>query len=216
MPIALAFGVSVFAILGVAAVIGLGVGQDSTTSPASPPRAKLATANAKTALQSNPITESVARHALDVPVDVASPDPRVVESFLRPRIGIPLVVPRLDVHGYGLRGGRVVAVQKRRAAQLVYDGGLGKRVSIVIVPDADGAVVAQYPRKKTAPGARVTSTPFGVYDVHHASERGFDVRLIRQGKLIYAVVGPDAHGADALKTALRALPADVDATTAAR
>jgi anti-sigma factor RsiW len=80
-----------------------------------------------------------ARHALDVPVDVATPDPRRVQEFLAARVGA-LKVPRLDALGYGLSGARVVDVGNSRGAQLVYAGGFGQRLSVVAVPDPDGGL----------------------------------------------------------------------------
>ena len=80
-----------------------------------------------------------ARHALDVPVDVATPDPRRVQEFLAVRVGA-LRVPRLDALGYGLSGARVVDVGNSRGSQLVYAGGFGQRLSVVSVPDPDGGL----------------------------------------------------------------------------
>jgi len=82
---------------------------------------------------------ALARHALDVPVDVATPDPRRVQEFLAARVGA-LKVPRLDALGYGLSGARVVDVGNSRGAQLVYAGGFGQRLSVVAVPDPDGGL----------------------------------------------------------------------------
>lgn len=82
---------------------------------------------------------AIARHALDVPVDVATPDPRRVQEFLAARVGA-LKVPRLDALGYGLSGARVVDVGNARGAQLVYAGGFGQRLSVVAVPDPDGGL----------------------------------------------------------------------------
>lgn len=82
---------------------------------------------------------ALARHALDVPVDVATPDPRRVQEFLASRVGT-LVVPRLDALGFGLAGARVVDVGNARGAQLIYAGGFGQRLSVVAVPDPDGGL----------------------------------------------------------------------------
>lgn len=82
------------------------------------------------------------RHALELPVDVASPDPRRVQEFLARRTGQALVVPRLETLGWGLQGARVVDVERRRGAQIVYTGGYGQRLSVVVLPDPDGALSA--------------------------------------------------------------------------
>lgn len=89
--------------------------------------------------ESPPLLEqALSIHTLDVPVDVASPDPARVGAFLASRIGHPVRVPRLDPAGFGLAGARVINVDNRRAAQLFYEGGLGHRVSLVAVPDPQG------------------------------------------------------------------------------
>lgn len=84
------------------------------------------------------LEQALSLHTLDVPVDVASPDPARVSAFLAARIGHPVRVPRLDPAGFGLAGARVINVDNRRAAQLFYEGGLGHRVSLVAVPDPTG------------------------------------------------------------------------------
>src|SRR6185437_1257912 len=87
----------------------------------------------------NLVDAVVARHRLDVPVDVASTDPARVQQFLASRVGPKLRVPHLEQTGFGLQGGRVVDVNERRGAQLVYTGGFGQRISVVALPDPDGA-----------------------------------------------------------------------------
>ncbi len=120
------------------------------------------------------LAESAERHTLDVPVDVASPDPARVQAFLKPRMGHDVVVPRLDAQGYGLMGGRIVDVMNRRAAQLVYMGGLGRRISVLAVPDASG----ELGRLLAQGGGR-----------RHGSADGLAVEVYAQGGVVYAVVG---------------------------
>lgn len=99
------------------------------------------------------LDETLSLHTLDVPVDVASPDPVRVGAFLASRIGHPVRVPRLDRAGFGLAGGRVISVNNQRAAHLVYEGGLGRRVSLLAVPDPSGALSA-----RVLGGARAAAT----------------------------------------------------------
>lgn len=120
------------------------------------------------------VVESAARHALDVPVDVASPDPTRVAAFLKPRVGHDIVVPRLDAQGFGLLGGRIVDVVNRRAAQLVYMGGLGRRVSVLAVPDPEGRFAATL----AAEGGRRSS-----------SADGLPVEIFERGDVVYTIVG---------------------------
>lgn len=89
------------------------------------------------------VEEALSLHTLDVPVDVASPDPARVGAFLSSRIGHPVRVPRLDPAGFGLAGARVINVHNQRAAQLFYEGGLGHRVSLVAVPDPEGRLAVR-------------------------------------------------------------------------
>lgn len=181
----------VFVVMAVVAAVGLGLnfGEKAAKSAA-------ATSEEQAGTEDDAVAVSVANHSLDVPVDVASPDPKVVEAFLRPRLGHPIDVPRLAAKGFGLRGGRVVAVQKTRAAQLVYDSGLGKRMTVVVVPDRDGRLMKKLgPKHKRLNRERVA-------EVHRAKARGYDVRLLSRGHLLYAVVDTDGNGATALTEAL--------------
>ncbi len=113
---------------------------------------------------------AVERHRLDLPVDVASPDPRRVQEFLAARVG-PLRVPRLDPHGFGLRGARVVDVAEHRGAQLVYTGGYGQRLSVTALADPDGSLAA------------------GVHAPFSMSQDGLAVRVIETGGELYTLVG---------------------------
>ena len=95
------------------------------------------------ALTSGVVAAALERHRLDVPVDVASPDVTRVQEFLAARVGHDLRVPRLEPLGFGLQGGRVVDVDDTRGAQLVYTGGYGQRLSVVMLADPDGALAAR-------------------------------------------------------------------------
>jgi anti-sigma factor RsiW len=100
--------------------------------------------NAKGAPSEPPvISAALQRHQIDLPVDVASPDPERVAAFLKDRIGHPVLVPRLSQAGWGLEGGRVIEVADRPAAQLVYRSGLGTKISVIAIPDPDGNLARQ-------------------------------------------------------------------------
>ncbi len=207
---AAALALGVFGVMAIAAVVGLGLQSNTTKSAAA----------SSSSSEGDPVVASVATHAMDVPVDVASPDPKVVEAFLRPRLGQLVNVPQLDQHGFGLRGGRVVAVQQQRAAQLVYDTSLGKRMTVLIVPDRAGTLARQYRRPVTGrPPAHQVSR--SVTEVHRAQQRGYAVRVLTQGHMLYAVVDADGKGAAAVSNALENDPAPaefepVDAVTGRR
>jgi anti-sigma factor RsiW len=156
------------------------------------------------------LQESVDVHTLDVPVDVASPDPQRVEKFLAPRLGVNVRVPRLDGAGLSLAGGRVVSVDNRRAAQLVYEDGLGAKVSVLAVPDKDrrmaAALSGQTP-PPTARGAAVTQAGFVEQVPEPIGGRvrkdGHAVRLWHDGEVLYTLVGAlDDEGMDRISRAL--------------
>lgn len=113
----------------------------------------------------------VERHALELPVDVASPDPKRVQDFLASRVKHPVVVPRLEPLGWGLQGARVVDIDRRRGAQLVYTGGYGQRLSVVVLPDPDGALTA----KLHSPTS-------------HATDGGLHVRMVARDRSLYSFV----------------------------
>jgi anti-sigma factor RsiW len=111
------------------------------------------------------------RHRLELPVDVASPEPRRVQEFLTAKMGHPFVVPRLEGLGWGLLGGRIVDVAERRGAHLTYTGGYGQRLSVVVLPDPDDSL-----------GASAASTAT-------ADDEGLRVRLIARDHTLYSFVG---------------------------
>lgn len=126
-------------------------------------------------LQPRVVEAVLQRHRLELPVDVASPDPRRVQDFLSARVGQKLVVPTLD--GWGLEGGRVVDLDEHRGAQLVYAGGYGQRLSVVALPDPDGALA------RAVLGGRDPFDPF------ESVTDGLRVRVIAHGGALYGIVG---------------------------
>lgn len=107
-------------------------------------------------------------HALDVPVDIATPDRQVAERYVRSRIAGNINVPALDVAGFGLNGARIVDLHHQRGAQLLYTGRLGERLTIIAVPDADGALERQV-ALATTPAALTFAPPIApaLFAVHH-------------------------------------------------
>jgi anti-sigma factor RsiW len=120
------------------------------------------------------VGDLVERHALEVPVDVASPDADRVASFFQPRLGEPVLVPGMHGVGLGLRGGRVVNVEGHRAAQIVYRAPRGERVSVIAIPDHDGKLTR-----------RVVKTP-PVFTGQHGD---YQVGAVRVGPTLYTVIG---------------------------
>ncbi len=79
------------------------------------------------------VKKAVAQHRLQVPMDVASPDPITVANFVRTRLGSDLKVPSLQEAGFILRGARLVSVADEKVAQLRYRGSLGQELSLMAV-----------------------------------------------------------------------------------
>jgi anti-sigma factor RsiW len=165
-------------------------------SPAAAPLAGQGAAALEEPPPSGPVVAEVAeRHQLELPVDVASPDPRRVQDFLSARVGHAVVVPRLDQLGWGLQGGRVVDVDHRRGAQLVYTGGYGQRLSVVVLPDPDGALRARI----LPPIAPPVGSPLehaaalqGRGEARRAlqavAKNGLRVRVVSRGDSVYSFV----------------------------
>lgn len=79
------------------------------------------------------VKNAVAQHQLQVPMDVASPDPQTVAAFVRAKLGHDIKVPNLTQSGFILRGGRVVSVGDEDVAQLRYRGHLGQDLSLMAI-----------------------------------------------------------------------------------
>jgi anti-sigma factor RsiW len=122
------------------------------------------------------VAAALQRHRADLPVDVASPDPRPVQEFLAQRLGHKLRVPRLESFGFGLQGGRVVDVDDRQGAQLMYAGGYGQRLSVVAVPDPDGVLAAKLLAHDAGQGASI-------------DDEGLNVRVLSNNGAVYTIVG---------------------------
>lgn len=123
------------------------------------------------------VIAAMQRHRADLPVDVASPDPRPVQEFLTQRLGHKLRVPRLERFGFGLQGGRIVDVDDRQGAQLMYAGGYGQRLSVVAVPDPDGALAAKLLAAEDAHG-----------DAKDDGD-GLNVRVVSNKGAVYTIIG---------------------------
>jgi anti-sigma factor RsiW len=144
------------------------------------------------AQESPVVAQSVDAHTLDVPVDIATPDARRVEAFLAPRLGVRVQVPRLAGAGLSLVGARVVNAADKRAGQLVYEDGLGARVTLLVVPDPRGSLGrAVAPRDSDARAADVALAGFLQGEVSSPARAadGHAVRLLHDGATLFALVG---------------------------
>lgn len=151
------------------------------------------------AKESGVVQRSVDVHTLDVPVDIASPDPARVQAFLEPRLHARVRVPHLDGAGLSLAGARVVSAADRRAAQLVYEDGLGARVTVLVVPDKDRRLRQVVTGSSAArPDVQAAGFLQGVDVAGETASGRLDlrtkdgahaVRLLHDGSTLFALVG---------------------------
>jgi anti-sigma factor RsiW len=68
------------------------------------------------------------------PVEVAASDGEHLQKWLSKRLGNPVRAPQLASEGYRLVGGRLLPGERRPAAQLMYEDGHGKRLTLYLTP----------------------------------------------------------------------------------
>ena len=66
----------------------------------------------------------------DAPVDVTDVPPGNTKRWLERRVSFPVVVPDLGREGWTLRGGRLAPAEHGAGILLVYENGLGERLSV--------------------------------------------------------------------------------------
>jgi anti-sigma factor RsiW len=81
----------------------------------------------------------------ELPMDVAGPDCTSVASWFRGRVDFPVHAPYMPGH-ITCKGGRLVNVQDRPAAYLVYQDAGGHRVSVLVFDPEAAAIDAPYRR----------------------------------------------------------------------
>ncbi|HEX9791648.1 MAG TPA: anti-sigma factor [Kiloniellales bacterium] len=103
------------------------------------------------------------RHAVEVRAEEAH-----LLGWLSKRLGQTLIAPNLDPYGYRLMGGRLLPAASGAAAQLMYEDGTGRRLTIYVQDDPEG-----------------TETAF-----RFAEEGGLGAFYWRDNDMGYALVGP--------------------------
>ena len=93
--------------------------------------------------QTTLVDEAVAAHSLYArevvhPVEVRADQPAHLTAWLSRRLDRTFVVPDLRPLGFSLVGGRLLPVQGRPAAQLMYEDETGQRVTFMIVAENKG------------------------------------------------------------------------------
>jgi len=121
--------------------------------------------------------ESVKRHTDDVGVDFASPDAARLERLLSARMGHAMHVPKFRSSHVSLRGARLVRMNNRPAAYLVY-GTPRSKISVIAIPD---------PQRRLDISDERLPRPDG-RPLHIHRESGFNVVVWRQGGTVYTMV----------------------------
>jgi anti-sigma factor RsiW len=92
----------------------------------------------------NPLVhEAIAAHSLYAsevvhPVEVRASDKTHLAAWLSKRLDRRLAVPDLKADGFRLIGGRLLPAGDKPAAQFMYENESGRRVTLYIVPTAEG------------------------------------------------------------------------------
>jgi anti-sigma factor RsiW len=66
------------------------------------------------------------------PVEVAAAERVHLQSWLSKRVGAPFVIPDLSAEGYSLLGGRLLVAEGRPAAQLMFEDGDKRRITVFV------------------------------------------------------------------------------------
>lgn len=86
-------------------------------------------------------------------VDIAGDDAERVNLFFGQRLARNLQVPDLTGHGFALQGGRLLLIQGKPSAQIVYVANNGKTLALSVLSTAGGRDVA--PRLERRRGANI-------------------------------------------------------------
>ena len=81
------------------------------------------------------------------PVEVLASDKDHLEAWLSKRVGVAFTAPDLTGQGYTLLGGRLLAVSEHPAAQLMYEDGAKKRITIFLtanIGEAESALRVEH------------------------------------------------------------------------
>jgi anti-sigma factor RsiW len=87
------------------------------------------------AIEAHEIYTRENRHA----VEVAANDSEHLTSWLSKRVGHKLVIPDLTARGYTFLGGRLLAAGSQPAAQLMYEDGAKRRITIFLTGNPGGS-----------------------------------------------------------------------------
>lgn len=77
------------------------------------------------------VSDVVARHSGELPMEVTGPDPAQAASWFRGKVDFPVRAPSLNVHQASFEGARVSNVREHQAAHMIYNVE-GHRVTLMI------------------------------------------------------------------------------------
>jgi len=118
-------------------LLGVGIGRlfDAPTSQREPVAPRIDDALAREAAAAHAVYAPEIRH----PVEVAASDEAHLVAWLSKRLGRKLPLPRLDAGGFELLGGRLLPGEHGLAAQLMYQDGAGRRLTLYVRVEGEAA-----------------------------------------------------------------------------
>lgn len=99
---------------------------------------------AEQAITAHRIYTAEVRH----PVEVAAADRAHLQAWLSKRVGTEFVIPDLSSQGYALLGGRLLTANDKPAAQLMFEDGSRKRITIFFSSDPSNQETALQVERK--------------------------------------------------------------------
>lgn len=133
------------------------------------------------------VKESVQRHTDNVRVDYASQDAARIERVLSQRLGHAVEVPKFRNNRISLRGARMVRMNNRPAAYLVY-GTPRSKISVIALPDPQHKLEIRDQRLPKPEGR----------PLHFDHNSGYNVVVWRQQNMVYSMVS-DMHHREIIK-----------------
>jgi anti-sigma factor RsiW len=141
--------------------------EELTATPPARVAAAPQNAIAQEALAAHRVFAAEVRHPVEVDV---SQEKHLVE-WLSKRLARPLRVPDLSAQGYQLMGGRLLPASAGPAAQLMYDDGTGRRLTVYLTAEDGGETSFRYVHDKDLGGFYWRDAGFGYAVLGQADRR---------------------------------------------
>jgi anti-sigma factor RsiW len=155
--------------------------EELTATPPARVAAAPQNAIAQEALAAHRVFAAEVRHPVEVDV---SQEKHLVE-WLSKRLARPLRVPDLSAQGYQLMGGRLLPASAGPAAQLMYDDGTGRRLTVYLTAEDGGETSFRYVHDKDLGGFYWRDAGFGYAVLGQADRRD----LLATAEAIYRQTG---------------------------